>query len=177
MRIANRVLSAALALCLLVGGLLVAAEVVAGVAGWGPWLVPYDRWERSARTTPWSDGSIRLLFAALVAAGLVLLVVQVGRRRPEALAVTGGKGDVEASLDRRGVERWLADKLERVEGVTDVRARVGRKDVRLRVGTVSPHTGATEQRVSEATERHLRELHAEPRLRPRVDVRGRRPAR
>lgn len=177
MRIANRVLSAALALSLVVGGLLVAAEVVVGVVGRGPWLVPYDRWERSARTTPWSDGDVRLLFAALVLAGAVLLVVEVARRRPEALTVRSGKGGVEAQLDRRGVERWLADKLERVDGVTEARARLGRKDVRVHVGTVERDTATTKQRVDEAIARHLGELELDQALPARVEVRSRRPAR
>lgn len=177
MRIANRALSAVLALILLVSGLVVAIEVVLGVVGRGPWLVPYDRWERSAQTTPWSDGDLRLLFAALVVAGVVLLAVEVARRRPEALTLSGGQGGVEARLDRRGVERWLADKVERVDGVTDARARLGRKEVRIHVGTVERDTAATEQRVGQAAARHLGELalHSPPQA--RVEVRSRRPAR
>ena len=49
MRVVNRVIAAVLALALLVGGLLVAVEIV--VAGFDrrPWVLPHDRWYASAR--------------------------------------------------------------------------------------------------------------------------------
>lgn len=169
MRVADRVLSAILALALMVGGLLVAAEIVLGGLGRGPWILPYDRWERSAVATPWSDGNARLIGLALVGGGVVVLAVQVARRRPQALDLTGGKDRAPASLDRRGVERWLADRVERVEGVADARTRLRRRVAVVRASSVGQDHHDVERRLRETVAGHLGELDLAMPL--RVDVR------
>ena len=122
MRVVNRVLAAVLALGLLVGGLLVAVEIV--VAGFDrrPWVLPHDRWYASARTRTWESAPPRWIFIGLIAAGLLLLLLQLARRRPTALALTPSA--VPADLARRSLERSLAREAARVDGVTAAKARV-----------------------------------------------------
>lgn len=170
MRIANRVLCAVLALSLVVGGLLAAAEVVLAGLGREPWLVPYERWERVLRTTPWSDGGVRLVLAGLVAAGVALLALEAVRRRPEELAMAPGPA-AEAVVDRRSAERWLAGRVHRVEGVVDASARLGRRTAVVRVGSVGRSTEGLEPRVREAVAGHLDELGLAKPLRVGVEVR------
>lgn len=174
LRLANRVLCAALALLLLVGGLVVAAEILLAGVGRGPWLVPYDDWRRWAATTAWSDRSARLVFAGLVLAGLGLLVLELWRRRPAALPLTPGAGGMATDVDRRDVERWLVDRVDRIEGVTQAQAEVGAKVVRVRAGSVGGDVGAIEQRTRDALARDLEGLALARPLQVKVDVRPRR---
>ncbi len=173
MRVANRVLSAVLALALAVGGLLVAVEIVLGGLDRGPWILPYDRWERTALGTPWSAGNIRLLCLALLVVGVLVLAAQVARRRPETLALAGSGGRSTTSLDRRGVERWLAERVERVEGVAGAQVKVGRKAAVVRATAVGRERGERvemERKVGDAVRRHLEELALAQPLRADVGV-------
>ncbi len=174
MRLANRVLCAGLALALLVGGLVVAAEILLAALRRGPWLVPHDRWQQWATTTTWSDRGARVLFLALLGAGLVLLTVEWWRRRPSSLALAPGGGEVTADLDRRGVERWLGDRVGRVEGLSEARAEVGSRVVRIRADSLDAEVGPVQQRTRDALGRHLEELALARSLRMKVDVRQRR---
>ncbi|MGI9119748.1 MAG: DUF6286 domain-containing protein [Acidimicrobiales bacterium] len=169
MRVANRVLSAVLALALAVGGLLVAVEIVLGGLDRGPWILPYDRWERTAVDTPWSDGNIRLLSLALVVVGVLVLAVQVARRRPDALALAGS-GQSTTSLDCKGVERWLAERVERVEGVAGAQVKVGRKAAVVRATAIGRDRAEVERKVGDAVRRHLEELALAQPLRADVGV-------
>ena len=125
MRIVNRVLAAVLALGLLVGGLIVAVEIV--VAGFDrrPWVLPHDDWYRSALQRTWESAPPRWIFIGLIAAGLVLLFIQIARRRPTALALTPGA--VPADVGRRSLERSLAREATSVDGIAAAKAKV-RKD-------------------------------------------------
>ncbi len=174
LRLANRVLCAVLALLLLVGGLVVAAEIVLAGIGRGPWLVPYADWRRWAATTAWSERSARLVFAGLVLAGLALLMLELWRRRPSSLPLVPVAGGVAADIDRRDVERWLVDRVDRIEGVTQAQADVGAKVVRVRAGSVGGDIRAIEQRTRETLARDLEELALARPLQVKVDVQSRR---
>lgn len=174
MRVANRILCAVLALALLAGGLVVAVEIVLAGLGRRPWLVPHDGWRNWATVTTWSARSARVLFAALVVVGLALLALELWRRRPPALPLASATGDVAAELDRRSMERWLADRVERVEGVSGAQAEAGAKVVHVRADSVGGDAGVVEQRVRDAVGRHLEELALARPLRVKVDVRSRR---
>ncbi|HVL06499.1 MAG TPA: DUF6286 domain-containing protein [Acidimicrobiales bacterium] len=122
MRIANRVVSAVLALAVVVGGLLVAVEIV--VAGFDrrPWVLPHDDWYDSARRRAWADAPPRWIFIGLIVAGLVLLFLQFARRRPGALAMT--PGPVPADIGRRSLEKALVREATRVDGVAAAKVKV-----------------------------------------------------
>ena len=173
-RVVNRVLCAVLALALLVAGLVVIIEIVLAGLQRGPWLVPHDRWWRWATTTAWSHRSARLLFAGLVLTGLVLLTLEVRRRHPSSLPLAPGPGGVASELDRRDVERWLAEWAGRVEGVTEAQAEVRNRVVRVRAGSVGGDTGAAQQRTRDTLARHLEELGLARPLAVKVDVRSKR---
>lgn len=167
---ANRVLCAVLALVLVVGGLLVAIEIVVAGLDRNPWLVPHDQWRRWATTTSWSDRDARLLFAGMVVVGLGLLFVELWRRRPSSLPLGPGPGGVASDLDRRGVERWLADRVGRVDGVAQAQANVGAKVVRVRAASVASDTSAVEQGARDMVQRSLEELALARPLRVKVEI-------
>ncbi len=170
--IVNRALCAVLALAALVGGLVVAAEIV--VAGFerGPWLIPYDRWDRFARATPWSDADVRLAGAAMLTVGIAILAVQLVRRRPSALALSAASGGTPADLDRRGAEWWLSERAGQVVGVVEAGVSVGRAVVVVRARSLDPDTAAVEGRLRDEVSGGLQALGVDH-LRVKVEVKRR----
>ena len=142
MRILNRFISALLAVALLAGGLLVAVEIVSAAFGReDPLLLPWDRWYDEAVTTPWSDSDLRLGFAGLVLAGVLLLVLEAARRRPTAVPLAPGETGVSADLDRKGLEAWLGQRLEVVDGISSARTRITKSAATVRAETSGRETG------------------------------------
>ena len=171
MRIANRVAAAVLALALLAGGLLVAVEIV--VAGFDrrPWVLPHDHWYASARTRMWEDAPPRWIFIGLVVAGLLLLLLQVARRRPDALPLTPGA--VPADLRRRSLEKSLAREATRVDGGSAAKAQVGGDRVDVVATSNRRQTDDLEPRVTQALDRRMGTLGLARPPSVRVKVQGR----
>lgn len=174
-RTTNRIVSALLALALAVGAALVVVEVVVAGLDEEPWLLPHDEWARSARETAFTDRSARIFFAVLAAAGLVLLLLELVRRRVPALPMTPRSEGVEADLDRRGIERWLATRLADVEGATGTRAKIARRSVDVTAQTPQRDAAEVQERLEQAAQQHLDELDLAEPLPARAKVASRRP--
>ncbi len=172
MRIANRVVAALLALGLLVGGLLVAVEIV--VAGFDrrPWVLPHDEWYRSARLRSWESAPPRWIFIALVAAGLLLLFLQLARRRPVALPLSPGAAP--ADLGRRSLERSLVRTASEVDGVAAAKVKVDEQRADVVARTNRRQAGDLQPRVADALERRMNTLGLArpPKVRVKVNTRG-----
>ncbi|CAN5837468.1 hypothetical protein BH23ACT1_BH23ACT1_14030 [soil metagenome] len=171
MRIVDRVVSAVLGLALLVGGLLVAIEIVLAGLNRPPWLMAHDRWTASARTTPWSDADLRLIFVGLIVVGVLLLVVEGARRRPEVLPLAAQGQGVVTALDRRQVERWLGERVEGVEGVMGAGVRIGTGSVLVEATSVGRDTATVEVGVRQVAASSLESLNLDRPTRLRVKVR------
>lgn len=173
LRIVDRIVAGVIALALLVGGVLIAIEIALQAAGReDPWVLPWDTWYREGTETPWSDPAVRAISVGLVVAALLLLALQIARRRPAALPVRPHRDVVDVDLDRRGLERWLEARLAKVDGVGVVNVRARRRgNVRVRADAVSRQTGPIEHRLGEAAERELADLDLV--RRPSVDVKVR----
>lgn len=172
MRLANRVLAALLALALLAGGLLVAVEIV--VAGFDrrPWVIPHDRWYRSARLRSWDSAPPRWIFIALVASGLLLLFLQLARRRPAALPLA--PGGAPADLGRRSLERSLVRTASDVDGVAAAKAKVDEQRAEVVATTNRRQAGDLQPRVANALEgrMHALGLARPPAVRVKVHTRS-----
>lgn len=172
MRVANRAVAALLALALLVGGLLVAVEIV--VAGFGrrPWVVPHDRWYRSARLRTWESAQPRWIFVALVVAGLGLLFLQLARQRPSALPLAPGAAP--ADINRRSLERSLRRTAVDVEGVSAATVKIGQERAEVAATTNRRQAGDIQPRVAEAVERRVQSLGLarSPAVRVKLSTRG-----
>jgi hypothetical protein len=170
--IVNRIVSAVVALALLVGGVLVAVEIVVAAFGRDPWVVPHDRWHRATLTHSWDGPATRWVCIGLILAGLLLLGLQAARRRATALPL--GAGPTRADIGRRSLERSLARAAARVDGVARARARV--RPGRAEVVAVTNRRRADElrPRLAEAVEQRLRSLALAqaPEVRVRVHARG-----
>lgn len=174
MRIANRVLAAVLGLALLVGGLIVAVEIV--VAGFDrrPWVLPHDDWYRSARMRTWESAPPRWIFIGLVAAGLLILFLQLARRRPTALALALTPGAVPADVGRRSLERSLAREAGRVDGIAAAKAKVREDKAEVVASSNRRQTDDLQPVVSEALNRRMAAigLARPPAIRVKVQGRG-----
>jgi Family of unknown function (DUF6286) len=169
-RIVNRVLAAAVALTVAAGGLLVAAEIALAGLGRGPWIIPYDDWYARARGTAWEAAGARWLSAALAAAGLALLLLQVWRAAPRSLPLPEGRS--RAALSRRSVEQALARAAGGVAGVSAATAQVKRRRAHL-VVTGGPGTEDVRSRVEGAAGARLQCFGLVPSPKLAVDVKRR----
>ncbi len=173
-RTTNRIVSALLALALAVAGALVVIEIVLAALDRAHWIIPHEDWARSARETVFSDRSARVLFAVLAAAGIALLLLELVRRRPPALAMETGEEGVTADLDRKGVERWLATRLSDVEGAAGTKAKVDRRSVEVRASTPQRDAAEVQERLEVAAQEQLDELNLATPLTARAKVTSRR---
>ena len=173
-RTTNRIVSALLAIALLVGGLVVAVEVVLAALDKGSWLLPHEDWARSARETVFTDRSARLLFLLLAAIGLALLLLELARRRPPALPMAERDSAIDADLDRRGIERWLSTRLATVEGVTGTKAKITRRTVEVSAQTPQRETTDVQRRLEAAAQENLDQLDLAQPLTARAKVTSRR---
>ncbi len=153
MRVINRLVAALLALALLVGGLLVAVEIVVAGFGHRPWVLPHDHWYRSARLRSWESAPPRWTFISLVAAGVVPLFLQVARRRPTALALATGA--TPADLGRRSLERSLSRVATEVDGVSAARVKVDGERAEVAAVTNRRQAGDLQPRLAATLEHRL----------------------
>lgn len=171
MRIVNRVLAAVLALAMLVGGLLVAVEIV--VAGFDrrPWVIPHDDWYTSARARSWESAPPRWIFIGLVVAGLLLLLAQLARRRPTTLAMV--PGGVPADVGRRSLEKALVREATKVDGVAAAKARIAKERAEVIATSNRRQTDDLPPRVTQALDRRMGGLGLARLPSVRVKVQGR----
>jgi hypothetical protein len=171
MRVPNRILAAVLALALFVGGLLVAVEIV--VAGFDrrPWVLPHDRWYTSARLRTWDSAPPRWIFIGLIAAGLLLLFLQLARRRPTAFSLTPGA--IPADVGRRSLEKALVREATRVDGVTAAKVKVGDEKADVVASSNRRQTDDLGPRVTQALDRRLSTVGLARPPAVRVKVQGR----
>lgn len=155
MKILDRLVAVLLALALTAGGVLLAVEIALAAAGRDPWLVPYDDWYDVGRRNSWDSTGPRLVFAGLIAAGVLLVLVALVKGSPRSLPLPDGRS--RAGVHRRSVEQSLARFAGRVDGVGNARARVHRKRTDLVVGT-SRQTGDLRPAVEQAAAEHLDRL-------------------
>ena len=175
MRTVTRLVSALLALALLAGGLLVALEVAAAGLGREDHLVlPWRDWRETLLDTPWDDFAVRLVCAILVAVGALLLFMLLAPRRPRAVGLAPRVDGATADLDRSGLERWLAIRVGKADGVASSDVRVRRGTARVQAVTPSRETASVEQSVANAAHAALAELGVASSLPVRVSVVSRR---
>ena len=182
MRVTNRLLAALLALALLAGGLLAAAEIVYGGARGRPLVVPWDEWFDGARDNAWSSREVRVLSLVLLAVGAALLLLQVLRRGPQSLPVANGgheasptgspRGRLTVEANTRSLERALTRAVVAVDGVDRAKVSLSRAQARVDVRTARRELAGLEQAARQAVDARL--ATAGIRRPERVDLRVRR---
>jgi hypothetical protein len=175
MRTVTRLVSALLALALLVGGVLAALEIAAaGLGREDDLVVDWRDWRQDLLDTPWEDYVVRVVLAAMVAVGLLLLFLLLARRRPTAVPLSDRVAGSAADLDRGGLERFLAARLDRVDGVGSAGVRIRGGKARVTAVTPSRDTAPVESALRSAADGALGELGLATSLPVRVAVSSRR---
>jgi hypothetical protein len=164
----TRVVSALLALALLIGSLLAIVEIVAAALDRAPAMVPYSEWTDWLRTHSWNDWVVNVVLGGLVALGLVILVLAFRRGKPASLALKPRTDGVEVTASRRGVERSLVAAAARTTGVTGAKASVGRRTARVQAHTMARSDPGIRAEVESAVRGRLEALGTERRMRSRV---------
>ena len=131
MRLVNRLLAALLSVALIAFAVLIVIEVIANrtthkyaVVRW------HSAYEWMDRTT-WQAGSVRVVSIVLLVIGLVLLALELKRKRPRRLQIVSDKG-IDAAYTRRGVVAALRAAVTDVDGVSSASVKVGRRKVTVR---------------------------------------------
>lgn len=172
----RRVLSILLALVLLLGGLLVAVEIVLALLGRQPWLIPSDDWSAQVRDRTWEDTTVRAVLVGMVVVGLILLIVGLSRSRPTALTLPAradGPAQVTVTVSRRGLERTLEQAVREADGITGAKAVVSRRSVAVYAASQSRSPGDLRAGVESAVAARLAELGLTDTLRTKVHVSSR----
>jgi len=164
----TRVVSALLALALLLGSLLAVVEIVAAALGRDHVLVPYPRWTDWLRTHSWNDRIVEALLGGLVVLGLLLLLLALHRGKPASLALRSRTDGVDVTASRRSLQKSLAAAAARTTGVTGASASVGRRSARVDARTVSRSEPGIREEVESAVRGRLDSLGTKRRMRTRV---------
>ena len=170
MRFVNRLLAAVLGLLLLVGGVLVAVEILLAGLQQDPVLIPWAQWAESTRTTAWATPVVRTISLLVLLGGLLLLFAQLRRGRPRALPLHGND-ELDAEVDRRSLERSLERAAEEVDGVTGAKARCGSRKIDLTADTTRSRFEEVREAVSRAADERIATVGLATRPAVTVDVR------
>jgi hypothetical protein len=166
----SRVVSALLAIALVIGSLLMVVEIVAAALDRAPALVPYPEWTRWLRTHSWNDWAVNAILCGMIVLGLLLLLLATRRGKPASLALTRTTEGVEVTASRRSVEKSLAATAARTTGITGASASVSRRTARVKARTVTRSDSGIRDEAETAVTGLLDSLNLERRMRLRVDL-------
>lgn len=166
----TRIVSILLALVLLVGGLLVAIEIVLAELNRPPWLIPWPAWGSWLGRQSWANAGVRLILVGLIVVGLVLVILALRPGKPRRLPLPVTDSNVHVSITRRALQQTLADAAERAHGVASASAKARRRTVTINATTANPNVTEVQQAaLTDVTDR-LDQLGLAGRLRPRVRI-------
>lgn len=131
MRVIERLLSLLLALALIVGAVVLAVEVGYALLDKPPALVPWRGLYERGTTSAWDTAPVRLVAAAVLLLGLLLLVGELKPRRPSRLAMRRQTEGVDTAVTRRGLRSTLVRAALEVDGISAATAKVGRRRARV----------------------------------------------
>jgi Family of unknown function (DUF6286) len=166
----TRVVSALLALALLLGSLLAVVEIVAAALDRDNVVVSYPEWNDWLRTHSWNDRIVSALLGGLVVLGLLLLLFALRRGKPASLALRSRTDGVDVTASRRSLQKSLAAAAARTTGVIGASASVGRRTARVEARTVSRSQPGIREEVESAVRGRLDSLGTKRRMRTRVAV-------
>ncbi|MDQ3660659.1 MAG: DUF6286 domain-containing protein [Actinomycetota bacterium] len=175
MRTVDRLIATVLALAFIAAGLLTVVEIVFAALGLRPWVVPYESWLVTARSSAYGDRPVLTVSTLLLALGLVLVLLQLLRRRPLSLPLLPKYDGVEPRIERKSLEQAASRAAREVDGVekADCRATSGRMVVNATSGR--EETVGLDGKIRAAVEERLTAL--EPAQALKVAVKLRNPSR
>ena len=137
MRAAARIISAVVALALVAAAVVVLVEIGQMLAGAGPWVLPAEDWLSRGRTTTWGDTDVRLVLVGAVLVGAAFVAFALWPRRVHAVATSGAGSGVDIYVERRGLERVVGERVQRVDGIRDATVEVKKHKVVVNARTTA----------------------------------------
>ena len=131
MRVFNRLLAFVLALALLATGVILIVEVIAANTNHGPAIFDWHAMYRWGQRNTWQATSVEITCGIVALAGLLLLLPQLRRRRPNRFQVQVDSAATDAALTRSGVRNVVRGAVEKVEGVSSTRVSVSRNRIKV----------------------------------------------
>jgi hypothetical protein len=178
MRILNRLLAFIVALALVGAGIIIVVEVIAARSHAGPLIIHWHAIEAWGRRNTWKATSVELACSITVAAGLILLIPQLIRRRPSRLTIEADDA-TDAAVTRKGVVVTIRGAVSEVEGIATTRVKVGRHRIRVNALSAATEPETLDElgpKVEAAATSKLDALRLHPHRRVRVAINGRRNA-
>ena len=166
----NRALGALLAIALVVAGAVALFEVGAVAVGADPVVASHDRWLASLSDQAWGERATRLACIALIASGLLLMVLQLLRQRPAEVVAASG-APLPARVARRDLERDVTADLLQVEGVATAAVKLRRRGFDVRASIIAGDPQALRDQLAVAARRALTDRGADASGPVKVDVR------
>lgn len=158
MRVFNRLFLLVLGVGLAAAGVLVVVEAVYAWTGSGFVGVPGRQWLATFKTTPWSAPIVIGVSAAVAAAGLVLVLLEVRPQRKRHAAFATDNGDW--LLLRRSTEGYLQRRLTAEVPVDAIKVRLTPRPVRWRLKVRARAASAARPALQSAARQELGRLHA-----------------
>ena len=137
MRAAARIISAVVALTLVAATSVALVEIGRMLAGAGPWLLPADAWLSRGRSSTWGDTDVRLALLGGVLVGAAFLAFALWPRRVHAVATSSAGSGVDVYIERRGLERAVGERVQRVDGIRDAAVEVKKHKVVVNARTTA----------------------------------------
>ena len=176
MRLINRPLAALLSLAVITVGVLIIIEVAADRIVNHPALIHWHRVYDWAQRTSWTQGSVRVGSILIVILGVVLLLAQLRRGKPQRLPVDSEVTD--AAYTRRGVAATIRGAVNDVDGINHSTVTVKRRKITVSATTAGrqPYTAQSLREPATEAARHRLDtlaLTPAPTLSVRVTTRSR----
>src|SRR4029079_262100 len=109
MRVTARLVSAVVAALLVIAAGIALIELTLAALERTPWTVGWRSLATFGQEHSWDDAAVRLIGLALLAAGVVLLVVALRPRRPVVVDSHLGTDQATLTIRRRSLESLAAD--------------------------------------------------------------------
>jgi hypothetical protein len=164
MRVFNRLLAFVVALALFAASVILIVEVIAARSGSGPLIIHWHSILGWGRRNTWKATSVELASAITAAAGLLILIPQLIRRRPGRLRIHTPDVDAphtDAALTRKGLTVTVQSAVESVEGITRSRVKVTHQRIRVNAQSVVAQSDSADELtplVTQAAQQRVQEL-------------------
>ncbi|SDR95230.1 DUF6286 domain-containing protein [Actinopolymorpha singaporensis] len=155
----RRVLPATIvAIVLAVVAGLVALEVIGGLFGSPPGLLPVERLSALGRETRWNDSLPFAVCGLAVLLGLLLVFLALKPGRPRAVVLASADPQVVMGIESAGMSRHLARAAESVPGVSSAQVAVSARRVRVVASSSLRDTVGLDEQVRTAVSERVDEL-------------------
>jgi hypothetical protein len=146
------------ALLLAVVAALVAVEVIGGLFGSPPGLLPVEQLGKLGRETHWNDSLTFTVCGVAVLLGLLLLLLALKPGRPRAVVLASEDPQVVMGIESSGMSRHLARAAESVPGVSSAQVAVSARRVRVVASSPLRDTAGLDEQVRTAVTERVDEL-------------------